>query len=67
MHFGASLTLLALGVGVRGSQAAKVFGALSSRDLVSKAPFTAWGQSKGKSSLKRWEMDTVTASDNYAA
>lgn len=67
MHFGASLTLLALGVGVRGSQATEVFGALSARDPVSMAPFTAWGHSKGISSQKHWEMDTVTASNNYAA
>lgn len=67
MHFGASLTLLALRGGVRGSQATEVFGTLSSRDPVPKAPFTAWGQSKGISSLKRWETDAVTASDNYAA
>lgn len=63
------LTFLALGVGWESedSQATEELGTLSSSDPVSKDPFTVRGQSKGTSSLKSWEMDTVTARDSYAA
>lgn len=68
MHFGTTLTLLALEVGgaVRELKI-PVLGIPSFSDPISKGPFSVWGQTKGVSYLKSWDMNTVTVGDNYAA